>query len=174
MAHIPLCVCLLRIILKIRTFDNGNKLLAHLRSVPWGKFGLLQWDATSGHTPDEILLIANPSSQVRGIAEKTAHELSSDMQDDKDLYERLHLDIVRRILDTLSLRERVRLTCVCKAWSTAALKDWTRVDIDYGSVTVSQSPLVLAFLNKLGTLSGDTLQTIKFPMKTTSILELPG
>ena len=97
-----------------------------------------------------------------------------DKQDGKNLYERLPLDIIRRVVDPLTLKERVRLACVCKAWSTAALKNWTSVDIDPGSVTVSQSPLVLAFLNKLGTHSRDTLQTIQFPIETTYILELPG
>ena len=98
----------------------------------------------------------------------------SDVQVGKNMFERLPLDIVLKIVEHLTLKERVRLTGVCKTWSTAGLKDWTSVEIDDGYVTASQAPLVLAFLNRLSLHSQNTLQRVTFPLQMPPNTFLPG
>ena len=92
----------------------------------------------------------------------------------QDIFEELPVDVVLKIFGSLTLRELVRLTCVCKTWSTAALKHWTSVEIDDGYVTPFQAPLVLAFLNKLGLHSQHSLQRMVFPMQMPGMSFLPG
>ena len=96
------------------------------------------------------------------------------LQDGKDFFEKLPEELLLKIMGqkTLSTKDRVRLMCVSRLWSTVGLEQWTRVDID--DVSAHQMPVVLKLINKLGLHDAGTLQHISFTYTAASQMRVPG
>ena len=83
------------------------------------------------------------------------------MQDAEIKVEDLPQDILIKIMELLSPRQRLRAMCTCKALSESRYKMWTSIEIN--NVTTPQMPSVSAFLSRVGSQSGEILKHISLP-----------